>query len=112
VRQLVLGVLVGVGLGLGTSLVFPLIAIGPGLGLWLGSSGLGDGPAGRSRVATGAGLLIGAGSVYLVGAVNTLMSCWGQEVCGGTSVLPFLGYAVLLLAIGVALEALGVSRRR
>ena len=95
-----MGVLVGIVLGLFTSFVFLLIIIGPLLGLSIAVIGLRGGFHGRSQAAAGGGLLIGTGIVYLYGALNTLISCHGQDVCGGASALPFLGLALFVLALG------------
>ncbi len=105
IRGLAMGILLGVVLGLGTSFLFLLIIIGPLLGLSVAVTGLRDGFDGRSRAAAGGGLLIGMGIVYLYGALNTLISCQGQEVCGGASALPFLGLALFVLALGVLVVA-------
>jgi hypothetical protein len=59
----------------------------------------------------GAGILIGIGVLYLAGAVNTLAACQGQEVCGGSSALPFLGLALGVLALGVGVEGITFARR-
>jgi hypothetical protein len=104
ISSLALGLLLGVPLGFATSLVFLLIIIGPLLGSGLAVAGLRSGLDGRSRANVGSGLLIGIGSVYLLEALNTLNSCQGQDVCGGTSALPFLGFAVVVLALGLLVE--------
>lgn len=111
IRGFATGILLGVFLGLFTSFVFLLILIGPLLGLSMAVTGLRGGFDGRSRAAAGGGLLIGMGGVYLYGVLNTLISCQGQEVCGGTSALPFLGLALLVLALGVLVEGVSLSRR-
>lgn len=105
-RGLAIGVLLGAFFGVATSLVFLLLIIGPTLGLAAGITGLREGPAGRSRAATGGGLLIGMGVVYLCGALNTMNSCQGQEVCGGDSALPLLGLALVILTLGVVVVAI------
>ena len=99
-------------LGFATSLVFLLIIIGPLLGLGLAVAGLRSGLDGRPRATVGGGLLIGVGSVYLLGALNTLNSCQGQDVCGGASALPFLGFAVAVLAVGLLVEGITFARDR
>jgi hypothetical protein len=109
---LALGILLGVILGLATSLVFLLIIFGPLLGLGLAIAGLRGGLDGRPRANVGGGLLIGMGIVYLLDAVNTLNSCQGQDVCGGASALPFLGFAVAVLAVGLLLEGITFARDR
>ena len=99
-------------LGFATSLVFLLIIVGPLLGLGVAIAGLRRGLGGRPRANAGGGLLIGIGSVYLVGALNTLDSCLGQEVCGGASALPFLVFAVVVLALGLLVEGITFTRDR
>jgi hypothetical protein len=106
---LALGVILGAFLGVATSLLFPLLIVGPSVGLATAITGLRNGPTGRSRAIAGGGLLIGAGVVYLYGAVNTLIACQGQDVCGGTSVLPFLAFALVVISLGLVVEGL-VSR--
>ena len=110
VMGLAVGVLVGTLLGIATSFFFLLIIIGPLLGLGFAIIGLGSGSDGRSRARAGDGLLIGMGSVYLLGALNTLTSCQGQDVCGGASALPFLGFAVVILAVGLLVEGITIAR--
>lgn len=107
---LAVGVLVGTLLGIATSFFFLLIIIGPLLGLGFAIVGLSSGFDGRSRASGGGGLLIGMGSVYLFGALNTLTSCQGQDVCGGASALPFLGFAVVVLAVGLLVEGITFAR--
>ena len=110
--SLVLGLLLGVLVGFATSLVFLLIIAGPLLGLGLAIAGIRSGLDGRSRANVGGGLLIGIGGIYLLGAVNTLNSCQGQDVCGGASAMPFLGFAVVVLALGLLVEAITLARDR
>ena len=83
------------------------------LGLGLVIAGLSSGFDGRSRASAGGGLLIGMGSVYLLEALNTFNSCHGQnDVCGDASALPFLGFAVVVLALGLLVEGVTVTRAR
>lgn len=111
--QAVAGVVFGVILAFATSFLFLLILIGPVLGLGIGVTGLRDGAEGRLRAAAGGGLLIGLGGVYLYGALNTLISCQGHEdVCGGVIALPLLVFALVLLALGVVVEAISFARGR
>jgi hypothetical protein len=110
--SLALGILVGVLLGLATSFVFLLIFVGPLLGLGLAIAGLRGGLDGRPRANAGSGLLIGMGIVYLLEAINTLNACQGQDVCGGASALPFLYFAIAVLAVGLLLEGITVARAR
>ncbi|MEO8571773.1 MAG: hypothetical protein ABI553_08740 [Chloroflexota bacterium] len=111
--QAVAGVVFGVILAFATSFLFLLIVIGPVLGLGIGVTGLRDGAQGRPRAAAGGGLLIGLGGVYLFGALNTLISCQGHEdVCGGVTTLPFLVFAIVLLALGIAMEVLSYAGGR
>jgi hypothetical protein len=113
ITSLALGLLLGVLLGFGTSLVFFLIIIGPLLGLGLAIAGLASSLDGRSPANVGGGLLIGMGSVYLLGAVNTFNSCQGpNDVCGDASALPFLGFAVVVLALGLLVEGIAFARDR
>jgi hypothetical protein len=110
ITSLALGLFLGVLLGFATSLVFLLIIVGLLLGLGLAIAGLRSGLDGRPRANVGGGLLIGIGIVYLVEALNTLNSCQGQEVCGGASALPFLGFAVVVLALGLLVEGITFAR--
>jgi hypothetical protein len=113
ITSLALGIFAGVLLGFATSLVFLLIVVGPVLGLGLAIAGLRSGLDGRSRANRGGGLLIGMGSVYLLGAFNTFNSCNGpNDVCGDASVLPFLGFAVAVLAVGLLVEGITFARDR
>jgi hypothetical protein len=112
ITSLALGILLGSLLGFATSLVFLLIIIGPLLGLGLAIAELRSGFDGRSRANVGGGLLIGIGSVYLLEALNTLNSCQGQDVCGGASALPFLGFAVVVLALGLLVEGITFAHDR
>ena len=93
-----------------TSLVFLLIAVGPLLGLGLAIAALRNGIGGRPRANASGGLLIGTGSVYLLEAFNTVNSCQGQDVCGGTSSLPFLGFAITVLVVGLLIEGITFAR--
>lgn len=106
------GILLGVLLGFATSLVFLLIIIGPLLGSGLAIAGLRSGLDRRPRANVGGGMLIGIGSVYLLEAFNTLNSCQGQDVCGGASALPFLGFAVVVLALGLLVEGITFAHDR
>ncbi|MGH2511474.1 MAG: hypothetical protein ACRDGQ_02175, partial [Candidatus Limnocylindrales bacterium] len=108
--SLALGIFLGVALGLATSLIFLLIVLGPVLGLVLAFAALRSGIDGRPRAIVSGGLLIGTGSVYLLGALNTVNSCQGQDVCGGTSAVPFLGFAVAVLAVGLLVEGITFVR--
>lgn len=109
-RSLAAGVLLGVLLGFGTSLVFLVILGGPAFGIAIAVTGLRDGLDGRPLAIAAGGLLSGIGGVYLYGALNTIISCQGSEVCGGASALPFLGYGVVILALGVIVEVLAFGR--
>ncbi len=97
-------------MGIATSLIFLLIIIGPLVGLALAFIGMRGGSAGVLSASSGGGLLIGSGIVYLFGALNTLYSCQGQDVCGGASALPFLGYAVVVLAAGLLVAGIALTR--
>jgi hypothetical protein len=108
-----LGLLLGAFLAFGTSFVFFLIIIGPLVGLALAIAGLSGGLEGRSRANIGSGMLIGMGCVYLLEAVNSFNSCNGpNDVCGDTSALLFVGFAVVVLTVGLLLEGITVARAR
>ncbi len=98
-------------LGLATSLVFLLIIVGPLVGLGLAIAALRRGTDGRPQANVGGGLLIGTGSVYLLGAFNTLNACQGQDVCGGASAVPLLGFAVAVLLVGLLIEGIMFARQ-
>ena len=81
--------------------------------LGMAITGLTSGLNGRSLANVGGGLLIGMGSVYLLEAVNTFNSCQGpNDVCGDASALPFLGFAVAVLAVGLLIEGYSFARYR
>ena len=90
VRLFAASLAAGALLGIATSFLFPMVIAAPILGFAISVAGLRETPIGLSRSLGGAGLLLGAGCVYMYGAVNTLVSCDGSTVCGGTSALPFL----------------------
>jgi hypothetical protein len=108
--SLAFGISLGAFLGVATSLVFPLIVVGPLLGLGLAIAALRSGTGGRPRANVGGGLLIGTGSVYLLEAFNTLNSCQGEHVCGGPSAVPFVGFAIAVLAVGLLIEGITFAR--
>ena len=110
-RSLAMGFLVGVLLGLATSLFFLMLFVAPVLGIVTAAVGLRARPPDLSRSATGAGVLLGSGGIYLLGAANTLVSCFGSTVCGGASALPFLAWAIALVAIGTFFAAVAFRRR-
>jgi hypothetical protein len=112
ITSLAIGLIVGILLGFGTSLVFLLIIVGPLLGLGLALAGLRGGIDRRSRANVGGGVLIGMGSFYVLGALNTLDSCQGQDVCGGASALPLLGFAIVILAVGLLVEGITFANDR
>lgn len=103
VRLFAVSLIVGVLLGIATSVLFLLIIGVPLLGIYIGAIGLRGEPRDVSYTAAGAGLLLGSGGVYLYGALNTLISCYGSSVCGGASALPFLAWAVVIVTVGVVL---------
>ncbi len=109
-RSIVLGISLGVVIGLATSFAFLLIVVGPLLGLGLAIAALGGDIDGRPRAEVSGGLLIGTGGVYLLGALNTVNSCQAQDACGGASAVPFLGFAIAVLAIGVLIEGITLAR--
>jgi hypothetical protein len=111
ITSLLLGISLGVAFGLATSLVFVLIVVGPLLGLGLAIAALRRGTDGRPQATVGGGLLIGTGSVYLIGAFNTLSACQGQDVCGGASALPFLAFAAAVLLVGLMVEGIIFARQ-
>jgi hypothetical protein len=110
ITSLALGISLGLFLGLATSLVFVLIVAGPLLGFGLALAALRSGIDGRPRANASGGLLIGTGSVYLLEAFNTVNSCQGQDVCGGASAVPFLGFAIAVLAVGLLIEGITIAR--
>ena len=99
-------------LGLATSLVFLLVVVGPLVGFGVAIAALTRGTDGRPQVNVGGGLLIGTGGVYLLGAFNTLNACRGQDVCGGASAVPLLGFSVVVLLVGLLIEGIVLSGRR
>ena len=111
VRPFVLGLLVGVVLGIATSLLFLMIAVAPLLGIAISVAGLREDPADLPGTAAGAGLLLGSGGVFLYGALNTLISCYGSAVCGGAGALPFLAWALVIIIVGVVMAAVTFGRR-
>ncbi len=111
ITSLALGIALGVVLGLATSLLFLLIVVGPLLGMGLAIAALRNGIDGRPLATVSGGLLIGIGSVYLLGALNTVNSCQGQDVCGGASAVPFLGFAIAVLAVGLLVEGITFARQ-
>jgi hypothetical protein len=111
ITSVAIGISLGVLLGLATSLVFFLIVVGPLLGLGLALAALTSGIDDRPQANVGGGLLIGTGSVYLLGALNTVNSCQGQDVCGGASAVPFLAFAVAVLAVGLLVEGITFARQ-
>jgi hypothetical protein len=106
-----LGLLVGILLGFASSLLFMLVIAGPFLGVVMGLIALRTHPRDPSRMAGSAGLLVGVGGVYLYGAYNTLVPCYGSSVCGGDSALPLLAWALLILAAGIAMGAVALRHR-
>ena len=110
ITSFAIGISLGVLLGLATSLVFFLIVVGPLLGLGLAIAALTSGMDDRPQANVGGGLLIGTGSVYLLEAVNTLNSCQGQDVCGGASAVPFLGFAFAVLVVGLLIDGITFAR--
>jgi hypothetical protein len=111
ISSLAIGISLGVLVGLGISFAFFLIIVGPLLGLGLGLAALTSGMDDRPQAHVGGGWLIGTGSLYLLEAFRTLNSCQGQDVCGGASAVPFLGYAVAVLAVGLVIEGITVARQ-
>lgn len=112
ITSLAIGLILGVLLGFGTSLVFLLIIVGPVIGVGLSIAGLTGGMDRRSRANVGGGLLIGMGGFYVLGAINTLESCQGQDVCGGASALPLLGFGLVIVAVGVLVEGITFTTSR
>ena len=110
ITSFAIGISLGVPLGLATSLVFFLIVVGPLLGLGLALAALTSGMDDRPQANVGGGLLVGTGSVYLLEALNTVNSCQGQDVCGGTSAVPFLGFAIAVLVAGLLIEGITFAR--
>jgi len=108
VRLFAVSLIVGVLLGIATSVMFLLIIGVPLLGIVISVAGLRWEPGEPAYTAAGAGLLLGNGSVYLFGALNTLISCSGSSVCGGDSAVPFLAWAVVIVTVGVVLAGVTV----
>ena len=111
ITSFAIGISLGVVLGLATSLLFFLIVVGPLLGFGLALAALRSGMDDRPQANVGGGLLIGTGSVYVLEAVNTLKACQGQDVCGGASAVPFLGFAIAVLAVGLLVEGITFARQ-
>lgn len=99
-------------LGFATSVAFFLILLVPLLGLGLAIAAFRSGIDDRPRAIVGGGLLIGTGSVHVLGAVNTFNSCQGQDVCGGARALPFLGFAAAVLVFGLLIEGVALAKHR
>jgi hypothetical protein len=110
VTGLAIGAIAGALLGIGTSFYFLLILFGPLVGLGLAIIGMRGGFSARSISSVGGGLLIGAGSVYLLGALNTLYSCQGPDACGGANPLPLLGYALAILGGGLLVAGVTMTQ--
>ena len=110
ITNLALGISLGLLLGLATSLLFVLIIVGPLLGFGLAFAAFRSGIDGRPRANVSGGLLIGTGTVYLLEAFNTVNSCQGQDVCGGASSVPFLGFAIAVLVVGLLIEGITFTR--
>jgi hypothetical protein len=99
--SLIVGVLLGVALAVPTA-VFPIsgLPIVAGLLLVLAST-LVARPVALGRLASIAGVLIGAGLLYLYGVANTVAACWQTaDFCGQANVLPLLGLALSLILVG------------
>ena len=105
-RTFALSILAGVVLAVATSLLFLLIILVPLIGISIGLQGLRGRPRDPSSTAAGGGLLLGAGAVYLYGALNTLISCGDSAVCGGASALPLLAWALVILVVGAVMSGI------
>jgi predicted lysophospholipase L1 biosynthesis ABC-type transport system permease subunit len=67
----------------------------------------------RPRAPGAAGILIGVGTVFLYGVVNTWAACrQTDDFCGGTNIQPLLIVAVAMLLLGTATAGLSAARSR
>lgn len=111
-RRLGVGLILGILLGLATSFFFLLVVVGPLLAVAISAASLREVPPNRQLSAFGAGVLVGMGTVYGLGAINTLIACQGStEVCGGVSALPLAGVAIAVLTLGVMAAVITAIRR-
>lgn len=108
---IVRGLLVGVLLGLIALVLVPIaLALVP-LALLATAMALGEVPLDRPRSAGSAGILVGAGAVFMFGALNTVAACAGTEdFCGNTNIVPLLAFALFTLTCGVVVSILTVVR--
>ena len=63
------------------------------------------------RSALAAGALVGAGAVYVYGAINTTLACLDDR-CGGADPWPLVLFAVAVFGFGLVTIALSLIRRR
>jgi hypothetical protein len=99
--SLIVGAGLGVVLAIPTA-IFPIsgLPVAAGLIVVLASAFVAR-PVAVARLESIAGVLVGAGLLYLYGVANTIAACWQTaDFCGQASVLPLLGLALFLIAIG------------
>lgn len=97
-----LAVVVGVLIGLLTAFL-PVVGLPLAIGtpVVLSVRAFPAGPATRIYLAEVAGVLIGVGTIFLYGASNTIAACQQtDDFCGNANVLPLLGLALGMLALG------------
>lgn len=108
-----LGVLVGVLLGLLSMSLVPIALVLLPLVLLASVKALREVPLDTLRSAEFAGVLVGAGAVFTLGALNTIGACASTEdFCGNANVAPFLVFALATLAAGVVASMLTVVRAK
>lgn len=111
VRALVIGIALGLGLGLLAVQVFVLLFLLPIVAIGVVWSARTTPSITPDSVATSAGILVGMGSILLLGSGNTYLACrQTEDFCGNANVIPLTGYAVVLLVVGV-LAAVTTVRR-
>jgi hypothetical protein len=113
VLDIVPGLLIGALLGLTSVVLMPIaLALIP-LALLASAKALREVPLPTRRSAGIAGVLVGAGSVFMFGALNTFAACVGTEdFCGDANIEPFLAFALLTLTCGVVVSILTVVRSK
>lgn len=107
VPGLVIGVLLGL---ISMVLVAIALAVVP-LAMLASAKALREVPLDGPRSAGIAGVLVGAGAVFMFGALNTFAACAGTEdFCGNANIVPFLALALVTLTWGVVASILTVVR--
>ncbi len=105
------GLVIGVVLGLIGVVLVPFALVLVPLALLTGAKALREVPLDRRRSAGSAGVLVGAGTVFMFGASNTVAACAGTEdFCGNTNIVPLLAFALLTLSCGVVVSILTAVR--